>query len=130
MVESNDLAKLPDLAYALDEITHRFHEGNFAPPHLPGFENKSADSYGILAWYAKTKDGVIGIVRVSWRYGNGSNAIIDSFFDDKYFIIEYGSQEIHAIDRDDLLLKVTDVPVYIYHGDYGPKGKILSFWAT
>ena len=98
--DEEDINALPDLSLAYETIHSQFEKGKITPSHLKGYEDMELYSYGIFGWYAKTEDGILGIIRVTWRY-----KIHPSCYDDAYFVIEYGSNKCKAIDRDDLVAK-------------------------
>ena len=74
--------------------------------------------HGFFGWYAKTNDGVVGIVRVTWNFRFGA-------MDDAYFIVDQTANEIRQIDRDSLIEKFGEYETpYIYRGEYAKNGKI------
>ena len=78
--------------------------------------------HGIFGWYAKTEEGIIGIIRVTWCYRSN---YYDLYYDDAYYIIEYGSNEYKPIDRDSLLKKFGKYEsTFIYTGAYDALGKV------
>lgn len=116
-----DLKKLPDLPSAVESVTEAFEKGEITPPHIQGYEAMTNTDYGIFAWYAKTEDGVLGIVRVTWRYTSERNR---RYYDDQYYLIEYGSKGCQPIGRDALLDKFGDCETtYIFAGEYSENGK-------
>ncbi len=120
----DDLDSLPDLSSALAAVRNAYTDGKITPPHIKNYEENSLSHKGIFAWYAKTENGVIGIVRVSWRYGNGD-------LDDIYYVIEHGQDECRFIDRDDLVKKIGDYETtYIFTGDYDENGKVYNRSST
>lgn len=115
----DDVAKLPNLASAITSIANAYNEGKITPPHMRNYKKAKLSYYGIFGWYAKTDDGVIGIVRVTWNYVQGA--------DDSYYIVEYGSDVCKAINRDDLLERIGEYETtYIYQGEYDKSGKDLK----
>jgi hypothetical protein len=117
----NDLKRLPDLSYAMDDIIRLFEAGEIMPPHIEDIAGAKLIGYGVFGWYSKTKNGVVGIVRVNWKYS-------DNKHDDAYFVIEYGSSVCREIDRDSLLSLLGDYEsTYIYSGEYKNYGK-SEFW--
>ena len=124
--DENDMNALPDLAYAYSYVVSAYNNGEITPPHIEGYEKLTLNSDGIFAWYAKTERGVIGIVRVSWKYKGKLNENDPNYnkFDDAYYIIEYGSDECKAIDRDALLEMFGEYEaIYIFEGEYDEYGK-------
>ncbi len=120
--EENDLNKLPDLSSAISAVAYAFNKGEITPTHIVNHEELGPLFYGIFGWYAKTAQGVIGVVRVNWHY-------LSNELDDAYYIIEYNSNECRPIDRDDLLEMIGEYETsYIYDGEYNEKGK-LCVWA-
>ncbi|MBQ8718784.1 MAG: hypothetical protein IJY66_05915 [Clostridia bacterium] len=123
-----DPATLPDLPTAWDTITSDFAQGKLSPPHIQSYEAHTNTRNGIFAWYAKTDDGVIGVIRASWVYlvelpmGDGivSHAV---YFDDAYYIIESDSNTYEPIARDALIARLGSCEkTYIYTGEYDEKG--------
>ena len=116
-----DMKALPDLAYATDQINQKCLAGEITPPHIKDHQNFTKGQYGIFSWYAKTDEGVCGVVKVSMWYKDERNQLL---YDDAYYIIEFGSEEITPIDRDDLL----DLPGsnFVYSGEYDERGKVPS----
>ncbi len=117
----NDLKYLPDLASAMDDIISMFEAGEIMPPHIEDVDGAELIGYGVFGWYAKTENGVVGIVRVNWKYS-------DNKHDDAYYVIEYGNSVCREIDRDSLLSLLGEYEsTYIYSGEYKNYGK-LEFW--
>lgn len=115
--DENDLNTLPDLTSAFEYVADAYNNGEILPPHVIGHESLQLKSYGIFGWYAKTADGVVGVVRVNWHYISGKR-------DDAYYIIEYGSEKCVSISRDDLLDRLGEYEAtYIYTGCYNENGK-------
>ena len=118
-----DLNRLPDLTSALEYIITEFEKGSVVPPHISNYSEMENTVYGIFGWYAKTANGVAGIVRVEWCYMADN---YDLFFDDAYYIIEYGSDECKPIDRDALLERLGECDSsFIYIDEYGENGVIF-----
>ena len=116
----DDLKNLPDLPSAIATIAQEFDKGNITPPHIAKAGEVDLLAYGIFGWYAKTNDGVIGIVRVTWKYKRGE-------MDDSYYIVDKNSNGVMSIDRDDLLEKLGEYEAtYIFDGSYDKNGKILA----
>ncbi len=114
-----DLENLPDLSGAMQAVKKAFDAGEITPPHIEGYETMKQESYGIFGWYAKTADGVVGIVRVTFCYSGRGWC-----YDDAYYVVEYGDRECTPIERDDLLEKLGESEVeYIYTGEYDKYGK-------
>ena len=71
---------------------------------------------------------MIGVIRVSWYYKDTELGHYedDCYFDDAYYIIEYGSDECNPIDRDSLLEKMEGYLVggYLSSGEYDEYGLI------
>ncbi len=123
--DKNDLNALPDLTSGIATIVASYNEGNITPPHIDGYSDMSLCSYGIFGWYAKTENGVLGVIRVTWAYRDKS---YDNHYDDAYYIIEYGENECKPITRDDLLERLGEYETtYIYDGDYSEYGKNYAF---
>lgn len=123
----DDLNALPDLRTAITTVADAYNKGRIDPPHIKNYNSLSLSSYGIFGWYAKTDDGVIGIVRVSFCY-SGKRA--DGLrLDDAYYIIEYGSNTCKPIDRDALLERLGECEsTYIYTGEYNERGKDMVLY--
>ena len=69
----------------------------------------------VFGWYAKTENHVIGIVRVTWCFYTET---YQNYYD-AYYIIEYGSDECKAIDRDTLLELLGDhESTYVYMAEF------------
>lgn len=116
--DESDLYALPDLASAVASVASAYGKGDIVPPHIENHKELKLQSYGIFGWYAQTVDGVIGIVRVTWRFSPGN-------LDDAYYIIEQGSDECRPIDRDALVRKIGEYETtYIYEGAYNKDGKV------
>ena len=122
-----DLKALPDLRAAITTVADAYDKGEIHPPHIKNYEELSIRNYGIFGWYAKTDDGVIGIVRVSFCYsGKGVDGLR---LDDAYYIIEYGSNTCKPIDRDALLERLGECEsTYIYTGEYNERGKDMVLY--
>lgn len=122
-----DLKALPDLRAAITTVADAYDKGEIHPPHIEDYEELSIRNYGIFGWYAKTDDGVIGIVRVSFCYsGKGADGLR---LDDAYYVIEYGSNTCKPIDRDALLERLGECEsTYIYTGEYNEKGKDMVLY--
>lgn len=115
--DDNDLSVLPDLSSAIATVAAAYDKGEILPPHIANHEELNLARYGIFGWYAKTEDGVLGIVRVTWDYYNGGE-------DDAYYIVEYGAEECRPIDREALLERLGEYEAeYIYLGEYNEKGR-------
>ena len=125
--DEEDLKVLPDLRSAISTVADAYERDKIRPPHIRNYKNLKLLDYGIFGWYAKTEDGVIGVVRVNWMYS--SEKIGDGVrMDDAYYIIEYGSDICKPIERDELLEKLGEYEAtYIYTGDYNEKGKIENY---
>lgn len=123
----DDLNALPDLRNAITTVADAYNKGRIDPPHIKNYNSLRLSSYGIFGWYAKTDDGVIGIVRVSWSY---SGKLGDGLrLDDAYYIIEYGSKTCKPIDRDALLERLGECEsTYIYTGEYNERGKDMVLY--
>ena len=121
---ADDLNALPNLPSAYATIKDSFKNGEIHPPHIQDYENMENTVNGIIGWYAKTDDGIIGIIRVTWCYVSDE---YDICYDDAYFIVEYGSDVCERIDRDALLEKHGDFEnVNIYEGEYDALGKVYD----
>ncbi len=116
-----DLNALPDLRSVVVAVSDAYDAGRVVPPHFEYTSDEAHTTHGIFGWYAKTEDGVIGIVRVTFCIYQKPVR----HYDDAYFIVEYGSDTYSPIDRDDLLERLGDYETtYIYEGDYDESGKI------
>ncbi len=121
----NDENALPDLQSAYSRIISSFENGEILPPHIQNHQEMKNTANGIFGWYAKTEDGILGIVRISWCYRSNEFNI---YFDDAYYIVEYGSDEFKAIDRDSLLERLGEYETsYIYDGEYDELGIIYDY---
>ena len=116
--DAEDLKSLPNLRGAITTVADAYDKGEVNPPHTEDYENLNFVIHGIFGWYAKTDDGVIGVVRVSWKYDLRDEDIITRY-DDAYYVIEYGSEVCKPIERDALLERLGECESsYIYKGDY------------
>ena len=116
-----DMSRLPDLSSAFESVKGALDSGSVTPPHFNNQEKLKNTTSGVFGWYAKTENGVIGIVRVTWCFYTEK---YQDYYDDAYYIIEYGSDECKAIDRDALLELLGDYEAtYIYTGEYNEYGK-------
>ena len=117
-----DLLALPDLNAARRMVIDAFEKNEIKPAHIKNFEKMTEESNSIFCWYAKTDAGVLGIVRVNWKYNNGNR----DCYDDAYYVIEYGSNECSPVDRDTLLEMLGDYETsYIYKHEYTEYGKFI-----
>ena len=122
-----DMSHLPDLSSAFESIKGALNDGSVKPPHFDNQEKIRNTTSGIFGWYAKTENSVIGIIRVSWCFWAES---YERYYDDAYYIIEYGSDEYKAIDHDELLEKLGEYEkTYIYTGEYDEYGKTRDRYA-
>jgi hypothetical protein len=125
--DEQDLAALPDLRSAFTSLTQTLESGTILPPNFSAQVEIKRTTTGIFGWYAKTENGVIGIMRVSWCCYTEK---YQSYYDDAYFIVEYGSLECKQISRDDLLEMLGEYEKqYIYTGKYYEYGKDLRYQA-
>ena len=116
-----DMNRLPDLLSAFESVKGALNRGSVTPPHFNTQEELRNTTSGVFGWYAKTENGVTGIVRVTWCFCTEQYQL---YYDDAYYIIEYGSDECKAIDRDALLDLLGDYETtYIYTGEYNEYGK-------
>ena len=107
----------PDLESAVSSLSKEFDKGNLTPPHLSLTKDHKLIRHGIFAWYAQTKNGIAGIVKVSWHY----EVKWYDYLDDAYFIIKPDSNLCTPIDRNELLSLVTGSD-YIFDGEYSENG--------
>ncbi len=115
-----DINTFPDLTSAIGAVKEDLKNGRLTPPHIKNYEELTSAGYDIFPWYAKTENGVLGIVRLTWYYNKDKTTYVD----DAYYIIEFGADEYYGIDRDALLEKLTEYDYYVFHGEYNDKGKI------
>jgi len=116
-----DIGRLPDLFSAFASVKGALNSGSVTPPHFQHQETLRNTTSGIFGWYAKTENGVIGIVRVTWCFYTEQSQF---YYDDAYYITEYGSDECKAINRDALIELLGDYEsTYIYTGKYNEYGK-------
>ncbi len=116
-----DLKVLPDLPSAMATVISAFEAGELVPPHIEHYKDLQLNtrSCGIIGWYAKTDDGVIGVVRVKWCY----NTVNEVYLDDAYYVIEYGEDVCRFIERDALLERIGAYEKsFIYDGEYVENG--------
>ena len=122
----DDLNALPDLPSAVVSVTAAFQAGKITPPHITKHLSLTPHywGYSIFAWYAKTDNGVIGVIRINWRFNSDEDWPYADYFDDAYYIIEYGSEECSPIDRDALLERLGSCESgYVFLGEYTENGK-------
>lgn len=116
-------ALLPNLASAIDAVAQDFGNGKIEPPHIENYKAMTNTVYGIFGWYAKTEEGMLGVIRVTWCYRSDDYKV---YFDDKYYTVECGSEICSPIDRDSLLEKFGEYETtYIYDGEYDREGKVV-----
>ncbi len=127
-----DEQNLPDLQAAIAAVTSAYYAGEIIPPNFSYAEQSTQESYGIFGWYAQTESGVIGIVRVTWCYKNREleHNISDRYYDDAYYIIEFGQNVCDPIQRDALCERIGQYDkTFIFDGSYDEFGKILErYW--
>ena len=117
----DDMNRLPDLPSAFESVKGALKRGSVTPPHFNNQEKLRNTTSGVFGWYAKTESGIIGVVRVTWCFYTKG---YQDYYDDAYYIIEYGSDECKAIDRDALLELLGDYEAtYIFSGEYNEYGK-------
>lgn len=124
-----DEQSLPDLQAAIDAVANAYDAGKLTPPNFKYADQSEIESYGIFGWYAKTENGVIGIVRVTWCYRNTQlgHYITDRYYDDAYYIIEPGQNECSRIQKDALCERIGQYETsYIFNGNYDAYGKIVD----
>ncbi len=121
-----DILRLPDLASGLLAVENAYNAGLITPPHIIDWEQCSLKSLKIIGRYVKANGQVYGMITVQWRYNNSNVINSDGLMDDKYYIIQYGSDVVESIDRDSLLELVgTDSGVYA--GEYDNLGKVYQY---
>ena len=120
-----DLSALPDLPSARAALINSFENGEITPPHIQNYSEMNQLYHGIFCWYAKTENGVIGVLRVNWMYASDDRS--RECYDDAYYIVEYGSNVCTPIDRDALLERIGEYEtIYIYTHPYDENGKTVS----
>ena len=128
-----DARTLPDLTTAMRSIVTDFEEGKIIPPHITGQDNLQQD-HGIFGWYAKTEQGIVGIIKINWHYYSDyyipdfaeyyDDRYFAEYYDDKYFIVRTEEEEYSPIDRDSLLDMFGKYETtFIYDGKYDENGK-------
>ncbi len=126
--DEEDMSRLPDLPSAFESVKGALSSGTVTPPHFNNQEKLRNTTSGVFGWYAKTENGVVGIVRVTWCFYTEK---YQDYYDDAYYIIEYGSDECKAIDRDALLELLGDYETtYIYTYEYDEYGKYIVYPIT
>lgn len=122
-----EMEKLPNLTAALHAIEQDFEAGEIAPPHICDYSAYKLYAYSIRGWYAKTDTAVYGIIRIDWRYDvNNLASSYDDLLDDKYYIIEFGTNDVRAIDRDALIELLDNESDYVFDGKYNENGKVYE----
>ncbi|MBE6597530.1 MAG: hypothetical protein E7641_07670 [Ruminococcaceae bacterium] len=109
----------------MDSIKEAVNSGAITAPHIATHPHMELCEHGVFAWYAKTADGVLGIVRVNWSYiDRGCKSLYNNYYDDDaYFLVDQNGL-YEPITRDDLLLKLEGYECdYIYTGRYDSFGK-------
>ena len=123
----DDLQKLPDLQSAVASVISALEAGEIMPPHLKNAKQESLKDYGVFAWYAKSDDGVVGVIRVSLYYEDSSlgHYSDNKYYDDAYYIVEYGADECIAIDKEMVPDSISASNAsYIFRCDYDEYGII------
>ena len=134
---AEDIEKMPDLYSAIHAVNENVESGHIAPPHISKETVASADrvNTGVFGWYVKCTDGkVYGVIRVSYKV-RAQN--YQNFYDDAYYLVEYGAQTCEPIERDELMARLgmkkpqinTVYEIYrnnIYVGEYNENGMDLS----
>ena len=122
-----DLSALPDLPSARAALINSFENGEITPPHIQNYNEMKQLYHGIFCWYAKTENGVIGVLRVNWMYASADRS--RECYDDAYYIVEYGSNVCNPVDRDALLERIGEYETtYIYTYPYDENGKIIVLY--
>ena len=119
----NDLKTLPDLPSAVNAVDAAFDAGSIRPPHIIDYQDRAMLCYGIFGFYAKTADGVVGVVRVSWQFKGDKEYY--NLYDDAYYVVRSGDDKTYPIERDRLLELLVNASYYVYDGQYDDTGKIL-----
>ncbi len=123
---NEDLNTLPDLTSAFSSVVDALNNGSITPLHFDNELKLRNTTNGVFGWYAKTENGVIGIIRVTWCFSSEDYQL---YYDDAYYIVEYGSDECKQIDRDVLLEKLGDYEAtYIFTGQYDEYGKVRGIY--
>ena len=71
------------------------------------------------------------MIRVSWYYKTESlgRYVDDNYFDDAYYIVEYGSADCRPISRDELLDKMGGYYLeYVYRDEYDEYGIVRDMY--
>ena len=117
----DDMNRLPDLNSACETVIAALNSGSVTPPNFNNQEKLRNTLSGVFGWYAKTENGVIGIVRVTWCFATEKYKL---YYDDAYYIVEYGSDVCKSIGRDALLELLGEYEAtHIYTGKYNEYGK-------
>lgn len=116
---------LPDLPAAFAALSAAYDRGEITPTHKTNLAQSELFFHEIFGWYAMTDQGVVGIIRIKWRYIGGINSRID----DAYYIVENGSAGYTSISRDRLLERIGSYETtYIYKGEYDENGRCQVPW--
>lgn len=124
-----DLNNLPDLASALQTINTAYDAGQITPPHLKGWENMRSVSYVVFGWYAKTDNGVYGVIRVSWKYADDTKKYQDDWYhyDDQYYLVETDSSDCQPITHSDLTALLGKYASFVIQTEgYNDSGRIIE----
>lgn len=122
-----ELSSKPPVRSAFTKICEDFEADKITPPHIEDYENLKNTVKGIFPWYAKTEEGVVGIIQVSWCYIGDYRSKLGLLFDDAYFIVTTKSETYAQIGRDELLEMFGDLETtYIYTGEYDNLGKVYK----
>lgn len=119
-----DEKALPDLSSAFASVKAALENGLINPVHIQNLTGLTNTVNGMFGWYAKTENGVIGIIRINQCYVTENYHL---YHDDAYYIVEYGSDVCAPIDRADLRERIGDYGKdFIYAGEYDEYGKVKN----
>ena len=118
-----DESRLPDLRSSFKIITTECDQEIIVPPHIKNYNDYRLTRHGSFAWYAKTRDGIIGVVRVMWCY-KGEGRL---YYDDAYFVVRYGEKDYTRVEQDELLAMTEGYGTdFIYRCDYDDCGIVYE----
>lgn len=121
--DDTDLQRLPDLSATCKAISVALAWDDITPPHIQDYEQYDNTVKSVFGWYAKTDDGVIGIVRVTWVYTER----LAGYYDDAYYVVEYGADGYEPIERDALIERLGNCEAtYISTYAYNQKGWVYE----
>lgn len=121
-----DLKNMPDLAAAMKAVNQAYDNGEIIPPHIENWMDYRLIAYSITGRYSKCNGNIYGLVHINWRFIDLNKKNKPYLYDDKYYVISFGSNEVISMDRDDVSALLTSEST-IYSGQYDEHGKVIEF---